>query len=222
MSTYPAPPPPSVPPGGYPLVPAARPAVAPPGPGTPDLHGPSTTDGHGRAPEPHGAPRRGRAVPVLAVLLALALGLTAYLWVTTVSWRDTSGTWEAEATRYATEVGTLRSRLEGVNAELTAAREQLATATGRITDLANEKAQLGDENVASQQYLEYQQRVSEAAGVVATALGQCTDGQQQLIGYLKDPGAYDPADLERFEAQVADLCTQARDANAALQQELQR
>lgn len=157
---------------------------------------------------------------VLALLLLAALGVGAYLWLTTVRWQDDSEAWELKARGYAEEVAELRAELEGVNAELVSAREQLATATARITDLANEKAQLGDENVASQQYLDYQTRVSEAAGVVATALGQCTEAQSQLIGYLEDAEAYDSADLERFAGEVAELCRQANEANDQLQQEL--
>jgi hypothetical protein len=142
--------------------------------------------------------------------------------VTTVRWQDDSALWEARARGYAEEVGTLRAELDGVNAELVSSREQLATATQRITDLANEKAQLGDENVASKQYLDYQMRVSEAASVVATALGQCTQAQSQLISYLEDADAYDPADLERFAGDVEGLCDQANKANEQLQQELEQ
>jgi len=157
---------------------------------------------------------------VLGLLLLGAIGVGAYLWLTTVRWQDDSAAWELKARGYAEEVAELRAELDGVNAELVAAREQLATATQRITDLANEKAQLGDENVASQQYLDYQTRVSEAAGVVATALGQCTAAQSQLIGYLEDSEAYDPADLDRFAGEVSELCRQANEANDQLQREL--
>ncbi|PRZ05546.1 hypothetical protein BCE75_10732 [Isoptericola sp. CG 20/1183] len=159
---------------------------------------------------------------VLAVLLVGALVAAGYLWRTTAAWEDHAAQWESEARGYAEEVAALQAELDGVTAELVAAREQLDTATARITDLADEKAQLGDENVASQQYLDYQRRVSEAAGVVATALGQCTAAQSQLIGYLEDRDAYDPADLDRFAADVEALCDEANDANAQLQQELAR
>lgn len=183
------------------------------------------------APESSTAPapprrdrRRGRAARVtavvLGVLLVAALAVVGYLWRTTSAWEDHAAQWEAEAHGYAEEVATLQAELDGVTAELVAAREQLDTATARITDLADEKAQLGDENVASQQYLDYQRRVSEAAGVVATALGQCTAAQSQLIGYLEEREAYDPDDLDRFATDVEALCDEANDANTQLQQEL--
>ena len=167
--------------------------------------------------------RRGAGTSItLALLLLASVGVGAYLWLTTARWQDDSAAWEVKARGYAEEVAELRAELDGVNAELVAAREQLAAATERISELANEKAQLGDENVASKQYLDYQMRVSEAASVVATALGQCTQAQSQLISYLEDADAYDPADLERFAGDVEGLCDQANKANEQLQQELSR
>jgi septal ring factor EnvC (AmiA/AmiB activator) len=171
------------------------------------------------------APRRRRrgavvAIVVLSLLLAAALGVGAYLWLTTTRWQESSADWEGEARGLGEDVARLQTELDGVNAELESARTQLTAAQDRISDLANEKAQLGDENEASQQYLDYQSRVSEAAGKVAAALGQCTTAQTQLIGYLNNRDAYDPADLERFADQVDLLCQEATDANAQLQQEL--
>lgn len=159
---------------------------------------------------------------VLALLLAAALGVGAYLWVTTTRWQAHSATWEREARGYADRVAALDAKLSATDAELVAAREQLAAATERITDLANEKAQLGDENVASQQYVDYQQRVSEAAGVVTTALGECVDAQSQLISSLEDPDTYDAKDLDRFASDVDTLCKQASKAGDQLQRELDR
>ncbi|GAA1733202.1 hypothetical protein GCM10009809_30810 [Isoptericola hypogeus] len=157
---------------------------------------------------------------VLAVLLVAALGLGGYLWLTTVRWQADSAGWESEARGYADRVATLQAELEATGAELVASREQLATATARISDLANEKAQLGDENVTSQQYLDYQTQVSEAAGAVASAMDECIQAQSQLIGYLEDRDAYDPKDLDRFATDVAALCRQADRAHDQLEREL--
>ncbi|GAB2502832.1 hypothetical protein GCM10027063_47660 [Promicromonospora xylanilytica] len=176
------------------------------------------------APGPAPAPgrRRGRGSRVLAVLLVATIAVGAYLWVTTVRWQRSSAEWEEKAHEHAEEVASLRMQLDGANNELQAARDQLSTATARITDLANEKAQLGDENVASQQYLDYQTQVSGAAATVASALGQCVSGQEQLVGYLKDADQYEAADLRRYERQVNALCEDAERANESLQQELRQ
>ena len=168
-------------------------------------------------------PGRGRgAVVVLTLLLVAALGLGGYFWYAADRWHADSDAWQSQARSQAQRVLQLKSQLEASTQELTSARDQLATATARITTLADEKAQLGDANAASQQYLDYQKRVSEAAGVVAQALGRCTAGQSQLITYLRSPGQYNAADLERYANQVDALCKQATDANTQLQQELQQ
>ncbi|AEG44089.1 hypothetical protein [Isoptericola variabilis] len=198
--------------------PPQPPAWQPPGP--PPQHLPAH-------PAPAPAPARRRrgsraAVVVLVVLLLAALGVAAYLWLTTVRWQEDSAAWEQHAREQAERALSLETELAGVNAELVAAREQLATATERITALADEKARLGDETVAAQRYIDYQTRVSEAAGVVATALGQCIEAQSLLIGYLENREAYDPADLERFAGDVRALCDEANRANEQLQQELRQ
>ena len=99
-------------------------------------------------------PRRGSRA--LAIVLVATIAVGAYLWLTTVRWQRTASEWEEKAHGYADEVASLQMQLEGANTELQAARDQLSTATARITDLANAQAQPGDENVASAQYLDYQ------------------------------------------------------------------
>ncbi|MCL1872403.1 MAG: hypothetical protein FWF90_18595 [Promicromonosporaceae bacterium] len=174
------------------------------------------------APASRPAPRRRRAAVVLAVLLVAALVLAGYLWYSADHWHADSDAWQAQARTHAAKVVDLQAKLDASAQELASARDQLATATTRITQLANEKAQLGDTNAASQQYLDYQKRVSTAAGTVADALTRCTSGQQQLIQALRTPDQYDAADVQRFADQVATLCKQATDANTQLQQELQQ
>ncbi|MDR2723320.1 MAG: hypothetical protein LBB54_06310, partial [Cellulomonadaceae bacterium] len=95
-------------------------------------------------------------------------------------------------------------------------------ATDRISDLANENAQLGDRDVTNQALIDYQRRISEAAANVSRALGQCTDGQSQLIEALRNPGRYTPESVSTFAAEVERHCHAASTANASLQAELNR
>jgi len=172
------------------------------------------------------ARRRGRGAVVAMVLLSLllvaALGVGGYLWYAAGRWSADAAAWEDQARSQGQRVAVLEAELEAATRELSGAREQLSTATSRILELANEKAQLGDANAVNQALIDYQQRISEAAGAVAQALGRCTDGQGRLIGYLRTPEAFDPDSLHQFGDQVAALCQQATDANARLQAELER
>jgi chromosome segregation ATPase len=162
----------------------------------------------------------------LSVLLALALGvggaLTWYLLGVNAAWQEQSADWQALAEQHGAELAQTRSELDATRSELAAVSDQLATAQERITVLADEKARLGDESAVQQQLVDYQQRVSAAAGQVATALATCIDGQQQLIGYLEEAERYDPVQLAARRDEVESYCRQAREANADLQTELDR
>ena len=198
---------------------------------SPASYAPAIPDAVAPAPAQPRRRRRGAvaAVVLLSLLLAAALGVGGYLWYAADRWSADAAVWETQAREHGQHVAALENELEAVTRELTAARdqlttvrEQLSTATARITELANEKAQLGDANAVNQALIDYQQRVSEAAGTVAQALGRCTDGQGRLIEYLRTPEQWDPDSLQQFADQVSALCAQATEANERLQTELQR
>lgn len=180
----------------------------------------STATGPASAQAP--APRRRWrwGVALLTVLLLAALGAAGYLYATTTAYAERLAWTEDQARAIGTDLVTTRSELEGATSELDAVRAQLATAQERITALADEKAQIGDDREAQAQLLDYQARVSEAAGTVASALDRCVRGQDQLIDYLADADSYDPDQLAAFGADVERLCASASEANAALQTEL--
>lgn len=167
------------------------------------------------------------------VLLVLALaGVTtaaAHLWRTSDAWTEQAGEYQQAAQDVGAELAGTRAELQGTRAELEAVRGQLTNANTRIAELANEKAQIGDDREAQRQLVDYQERVTEAAGDVALALDQCVQGQQQLITYLRDQAAapegeepYDATELEQFSGEVDTLCDAATEANGALQAELER
>ncbi|WP_250445342.1 hypothetical protein [Actinotalea sp. C106] len=181
----------------------------------------------GRA-EPAHSTRSGRPVGrrialALLVLVTLALvALAVHLYRTSEAWEDRSADYLEAAEVIGEDLAANRAELTGTRAELEAVRSQLGTAQERIVELADEKAQLGDDREAQRQLVDYQQRVSEAAGQVALALDQCVQGQQELIGYLADAEEYDPDALTAFESDVEVLCQAATEANIALQRELGR
>ncbi|UZN04964.1 hypothetical protein [Cellulomonas sp. S1-8] len=208
----------------------APPTSSPTAPLPPGWAGPAPThasDQPGPWPYVEPAPRRrGRATTVLALVLVVVLATAGVLgwrlWTTTSAWQRSAAGWEELARTHGEQLAQVQAELEATTGELGATRAQLATAQTRITELADEKAQLGDSTAAQQQLADYQQRVSQAAGQVATALANCVDGQERLIGYLQDVADYDAADLARFRADVERVCGAASDANAALQDELSR
>jgi hypothetical protein len=175
------------------------------------------------APPP--APRHRRrawtvSVSVLSVLLVATASLATYLWLVTDRQDRRSAEIEAQARTIGTDLATLRAEHEGTLGELAGVTDQLETAQERITQLADEKAQVGDDREVQRQLVDYQARVSQAAANVASALSTCIDAQNQLITYLEDAASYDPADLERFKGDVQGVCAAATEANTELRRQL--
>ncbi|HEY0186092.1 MAG TPA: hypothetical protein VGC67_01255 [Cellulomonas sp.] len=193
-------------------VPAAAPAAGTVG-----------VDAHGHvAAQPAGRHRRRPwAVITLSVLLVLVTALASYLWVCTQQYREYAADIEQQARVIGDDLASLREENDGTVAELTAVNEQLTTAQARIIALADEKAQIGDDREVQRQLADYQERISEAAANVASALSTCIDGQNELITYLQqDATAYDPTELERLKSDVQRVCGAATEANTELQDEL--
>jgi outer membrane murein-binding lipoprotein Lpp len=224
---------PPPPPDGPPVSPAWLPGATQPLPpiGTDAWQGAPAPAGPGAAepweailPPPEVRTHR-TAVVVLAVLLGIVLagasGLTWYLLKVNAAWQEHSQQWQALAEQHGADLARAQADLEATRTELAAVHDQLATAQERITQLADEKARLGDESAAQQQLVDYQARISTAAGQVATALATCIDGQEALITYL-DSGQYDPTSLASYRKDVQSYCGNARDANTALQAELRK
>lgn len=157
---------------------------------------------------------------ILTVALVGSCSLSAVLWSRTNEYRDHSDQIAAQATEIGTELARLRTEHEGTLSELSAVDAQLQVSQDRVTELAAEKAEVGDDREAQRQLADYQQRISQAAGTVASALTTCTQSQEQLIGYLEGGQEYDAQELSDFRSQVQELCDKATAANEELQRQI--
>jgi hypothetical protein len=214
-------------PGVGPLPPSYPPSGAPPTPpATAAASRAGQTGGNTVSPTPPTRSRRRWLLPTTAAVLALTTallgGATAYLWHTSDAWEKRAADYESASKDLGAVLANTRADLKTTTADLAAVRAQLSTAQARIIELANEKAQIGDDREAQRLLVDYQQRVSKAAGTVAQALDQCVQGQNELIGDLQQAELYDPAYLAARDTQVQALCQAATDANIALQSELSR
>lgn len=190
--------------------------------GAEDPLGPlASLDDH-RSPAPAARPQRRLRIiaVVLAVLLVAVSALAVFFWLRSDRWAAYADQVETDAGTIGEELAQLRTAHEGTVAELATVQEQLDASQQRVTELAAEKAEVGDDREAQRQLVDYQQRVSAAAGSVATSLTECINRQQELVGYLDNAAAYDPEQLQTFRTQVDELCAAASAANDALQREL--
>ena len=169
-------------------------------------------------------PARRRAAPavavVLAVLLVATLGAGAYLAVLSNQWHDRSGQWESESRMLGEKVANLTTDLSGMTAELTLTREQLATAQTRITELADEKAQVGDDRENQKLLASDIQAVAQEALDVSASLGDCISAQNTVLTYLTTPDSATPEVMQAAVDQSNSVCTSAIADYKALQQDL--
>ena len=115
-------------------------------------------------------------------------------------------------------------RLDAALEDLAATRSELGYATDRITELADDRAQLGDQQVMTQAQFDAQisaqQHNIQVALSIATALANCIDGKEQIITALENPGRYTPESVAIVTGQVEQICQTALAANEQMQREL--
>ncbi len=156
-------------------------------------------------------------VAVLAVALLAATGLATYLAVIANQWSDQVDKVKAQNVELGQKISEEQARTVALQGDLDTVNEQLVTAQKRVLEQADELAQR-DDNVEywTRQINDLTATVTTSAGV-ANALNRCVDAKTEYIGYLQNAQNYTPADLEAFAASVDTLCTNAVDANLALQ-----
>ncbi len=104
--------------------------------------------------------------------------------------------------------------LQGENDQITG---QLKTVQQKVLDLADEKAQQGDNVEFYAREIENLTTALSTAKSVANALDRCIEGKTQLIGYMKDSANYDPIEITEFETSLDIKCDNAVAANVELQ-----
>ncbi|MBN2176231.1 MAG: hypothetical protein JW722_01065 [Demequinaceae bacterium] len=155
-----------------------------------------------------------------ALLAVLLLGFSIYLLFINDQWQTRSSALTSEAYDLGSRLADANAQIVEKQATLDLVSEQLNTAQARILELVDEKAQAGDDISYAQQQLSLYQELSALGGSVSLALNHCVNEHEKLVGYLKNPEAWDPGDLAAYEASVNTLCNAAQSANATLQKAL--
>jgi len=132
---------------------------------------------------------------VLALVIASLIGLSAYLYAVHTQYVSQNDKLRSEATALGAQLAQERAATGRQAAELSTIETQLAQAKERISTLANDAAQAGDDRLALVD--------------VAASLITCADQRQTLIGYLKQSSLYTAASLRASEAQITTYCNGA-------------
>lgn len=154
---------------------------------------------------------------ILAVLL---LGFTIYLLIINDQWQTRADALTLESYDLGERLTDAREQIVEKQAQIDLLSDQLDTAQDRVIELADEMAQVGDDATYIQGQLSLYQELAALGGSVSLALNHCVNEQEKLIGYLKDPEAWDPESLAEYETGVNQLCESAQSANGTLQKAL--
>ena len=156
----------------------------------------------------------------LGVVLLVLGGLTVYLWNTSDKWAARSATLEGQAYDLGERLSTEREYVIQQTEQIDILTQQLSTAQQRITELADQSAQAGDDVAFAMQEITYLKELVSLGGSVSLALNRCANDQKTLIGYLQNSANYSAAEIAQFKSSVDALCAAAQSANSQFQSEL--
>ncbi|WP_291380200.1 hypothetical protein [Demequina sp.] len=165
--------------------------------------------------------KRQRLWIIVTSLLLVLLMVAGYIIYRLV---DVSNQWEAQVEDVKAQNYDLGQRLADeqtqvidLQGQVDTVSEQLRTVQQRILELADDVAQRDDNAEFYARQISDLTAVLTTASAVANSLNKCVDYKEQLIGYLKDPDNYDPAEVTEFENGVTKVCDAATSANSDLQ-----
>lgn len=156
----------------------------------------------------------------LAVVVLFAIGLIAYLWTVSVRWQEHDDDLVASNYELGAQIAKQQAeiaKLEDSNSLLT---EQLAASKDSVLALSNEKAQWDDDAAFAQLQVTTATKQLNQAITVSNQLARCAEGQDQLVGYLNEPGDFTTQQIADFATSVDALCQEARQAKQDLDESL--
>ncbi|WP_152650581.1 hypothetical protein [Demequina aurantiaca] len=132
-------------------------------------------------------------VVVLAVVCAGLATLAAYLWVINEQWQDQNDELRTQVASLNADVAENNAQIQGLQAELTNAQENLEGATGKVTDLADSSANAKDQAAFLTE--------------LADSFQQCAEAQASHISHLENASRYTASSLAAEGRDVSNYCS---------------
>ncbi len=165
---------------------------------------------------------------ILAVLLGLTVVACAYLGYLAHRWSEFGNETHSANFQIGKELATTRAELDSAQETLKGTRSQLSTAQQRISELAKEKALVGDDRELQRIQAQDTAALAQESLAISRELGRCLEMHGEYTGYLADyisaqgdlltltsvdPEQQNPDDLNDARARVRS----ARDALSGLE-----
>lgn len=136
--------------------------------------------------------------------------------------RSNASEWSKRAVAAEVELADKRASLDSATRELETASKLSDQYQERIDELANDKAQSGDEIALADVERAAYERIAKAYSDVTLKWQACVDGHEEYEKVLADRGRYNAADVKRFMNDLEKVCSEAQAADDDLRSQLSR
>lgn len=157
---------------------------------------------------------------MLAVFLIVTIGLLVKTRNSALQWERQVEDVKAQNYDLGVRLADEQTQVVNLQGQNDQVSSQLKTVQQKVLDLADEKAQQGDNVEFYAREIDNLTTALSTAKSVANALDRCIEGKTQLIGYMNEADKYDPIEIVDFEASLKIKCDNAIAANVELQRVL--
>ena len=157
---------------------------------------------------------------LLAVFLIVTIGLLVKTRNSALQWERQVEDVKAQNYDLGVRLADEQTQVVNLQGQNDQVSSQLKTVQQKVLDLADEKAQQGDNVEFYAREIDNLTTALSTAKSVANALDRCIEGKTQLIGYMNEADKYDPIEIVDFEASLKIKCDNAIAANVELQRVL--
>ncbi|WP_062207825.1 hypothetical protein [Demequina oxidasica] len=132
-------------------------------------------------------------VVVLAIVTAALAVLAAYLWVVNEQWQEQNDDLRTQVAALNAQVADNNTQILELQSDLNQAQENLAGATGKVTDLADSSANANDQAAFLTE--------------LADSFQQCAQAQASHISHLENASRYTASSLAAEGRDVSNYCS---------------
>jgi hypothetical protein len=163
-----------------------------------------------------------RRFVIVTVALVAVTGALIGAGMSALQNRSNAEAWARRAVDAEVELADKRAALDEATAGLDELESLSSGLQERVDELADDKAQSGDNIAMVEMQRDAFERVAQGYADVTAKWQTCVEGHEQYQQVLTNPAKYDSGDVKRFLKDLETLCSDAQDADDKLRSQLSR
>jgi hypothetical protein len=163
-----------------------------------------------------------RRFVIVTVALVAVTGALIGAGMSALQNRSNAEAWARRAVDAEVELADKRAALDEATAGLDELESLSSGLQERVDELADDKAQSGDNIAMVEMQRDAFERVAQGYADVTAKWQTCVEGHEQYQQVLANPAKYDSGDVKRFLKDLETLCSDAQDADDKLRSQLSR